>query len=446
MLKVGFARLDITPALGTTLSGYFYTRRADGVLDPLYASAAVFDNGKDRAAVFSVDIIGINQSYMWKLRSLIAERIGIAPEGVFVSCTHTHLAPCVANDACHTEDGEMVAFENPEYTEFLTKRLCDIAELALQDLSSAEMYYTHGRVENVAFIRRYRMKDGSTRTNPPHLSTDVVGPIGKADEESSLLVIKREGKPEIGIVNFQVHPDTIGGNKVSADYIKFVRDTYEKMIPDSCCMYINGAQGDTNNRNIKEPKPDASLRYEKASEMGKKIAISVIEKYGDLQKLSGDKISFGQKNILVFHNKGDEAELSDALLTYKKYIEAAPDTDEDYQELKKHVPMNIPKACRIATLNDTPAEKVLSLTAVSVGDVVFAGYPGEPFTRLGNFVKDNSRFELSFISCCANGYEGYYPTEDAYDGGYEFNTARYVKGTAEKLQEELLELVNSLYN
>ena len=35
MLKVGFSRLDVTPPLGTDISGYFVRRIADGMLDPL---------------------------------------------------------------------------------------------------------------------------------------------------------------------------------------------------------------------------------------------------------------------------------------------------------------------------------------------------------------------------------------------------------------------------
>ena len=35
MLKVGFSRVDVTPPLGSYISGYYYDRFAKGVLDPL---------------------------------------------------------------------------------------------------------------------------------------------------------------------------------------------------------------------------------------------------------------------------------------------------------------------------------------------------------------------------------------------------------------------------
>ena len=44
-LKVGFARVDITPMLGTKLAGYYYDRKMEVILDPLLATAVAFDDG-----------------------------------------------------------------------------------------------------------------------------------------------------------------------------------------------------------------------------------------------------------------------------------------------------------------------------------------------------------------------------------------------------------------
>ena len=437
-LKAGFARVDITPPLGTTLSGYFQIRYADGVLDPLYATAVTFDDGNKKAIIFSLDIIGFNQKLMNRVRSSISDRTGVEKEAVFVACTHTHLGPCTAN----SKD----VWENPEYIDFLVQRLGDAAILSINDLAPAKLSYTHGRVEDVAFIRRYRMKDGSVRTNPGYRNPDILEPIGTPDEESSLLIIKRDNKPEIGIVNFQVHPDVIGGCKISADYPKFVRDTYEKFIDNSLCMYINGAQGDTNHIDVRRASTDMARGYERAKYMGKKIALSVIANYELAKELNGSTISYGQNNFFAIHNKGTKEEEKIAAFfndIYQKEGKAA--CEEKAREMGVIQPFFTPKVTRIAALIGKPEEKELYLTAVAVGDVVFAGFPGEPFTEIGRSVKAGSKFELTITACCANGYEGYYPMKSAYDeGGYEATTAMYKAGTAEKMIEESLKLVNSL--
>ena len=103
------------------------------------------------------------------------------------------------------------------------------------------------------------------------------------------------------------------------------------------------------------------------------------------------------------------------------------------------------EARRILSLVNCPDEKELLVTSLRIGQVVFAGFPGEPFTDIGRAIKANSKFTLTLPVCVANGYEGYYPMLSVYsEGGYEFNTARYVAGVAESLIEASTEIVNAL--
>ena len=60
-------------------------------------------------------------------------------------------------------------------------------------------------------------------------------------------------------------------------------------------------------------------------------------------------------------------------------------------------------------------------------------------------MKKQSKFALTIPTCCSNGYEGYYPTKNAFEErGYEADTARYACGTAEALIDNSVELINSL--
>lgn len=435
MLNAGFARMDITPPLGTTLAGYFEIRHADNVLDPLLATAVAFDDGEKRAVIISIDNLGIVRSMTDKYRDEISKVCEMNREGVFLACTHTHLAPRMGvwnNDT---------VFE-PEYADFLGKKLCTAARLAFLDLAPASLSYTRGEAKDVSFIRRYRMRDGSAKTNPGWQNPDIVAPIGRADETAQLLVIKREGKPEIGIVNFQVHPDVIGGCGISADYPKFVRDTYEKLIDNSLCMFINGAQGDSNHFDLRLGENECRSGYDRARYMGRKIAMSVVANYELRKKLKGDKISFAEKDVVVKYNRGAPEEIPEAKRISEEYAQT-------------HDPKSIPgiagnpywavaKAGRIMAIEALGEERKLGISAIAVGDAVFAGFPGEPFTEAGFIVKEKSRFALTIPACCANGFEGYYPTETAYDEeGYEASAARYEKGTAEKLANELANLINT---
>ena len=48
-LRVGAASVDITPELGTPMSGYYFERGAEGVHDPLFAKAIVLEVDGTRA-------------------------------------------------------------------------------------------------------------------------------------------------------------------------------------------------------------------------------------------------------------------------------------------------------------------------------------------------------------------------------------------------------------
>ena len=432
-LKAGFGRLDITPPLGMDMERY-RIRPAEGILDPLLATAVAFEMEDKLAVALSVDVTGMNQGLADRARSMIAGAIGTEPEAVFLHCTHTHLGPVINTVG-----------KDDAYIEYMLKKLRDAALLATQDLAPATLSYTRGTAEKVAFVRRFRMKDGSSRTNPGRLNPDILHPLGESDDNTSLLIVKRENKPEIGIVNFQVHPDVVNGNMISADFPAFVRDTYEKLIDNSRCMFINGAEGDTNHTDVSLEDGRCIGGYDRARYMGRKIAMSVIADYELAQPISLEKgIRWGQKNIFVKHNKGRPDQIEEAARLTKAVKEFGSKVAVPYAVGMERVTI-IAEAGRITSLANQPDEKELYMTAVAIGDVVFAGFPGEPFTEIGRSVKNNSKFTLTFTACCANGYEGYYPMQEAYDeGGYEARSARYVAGTAEKLIEASTELINSL--
>ena len=442
MLKAGFGRIDVTPPLGSYISGYYDPRYAKGVLDPLLATAVAFDDGERRAVILSVDVIGIGAKAITKVRKTIAEAAGIPFEAVFVHCTHIHTGFGPGFGKLRPEDN----FYESEFLVWLTKRLADAAVLAFNDLAPAKMLYTRGRVEDVAFVRRFRMKDGSVRTNPGWQCPDIDHPLGTPDEESQLLILKREGKPEIGIVNFQVHTDVIGGEYLTADYPGFVRRTYEKNVENSLCMYLCGTQGDTNHVDVRYPMCEKSHGYGRSEYMGKKIAYSVLSNYNLAEELSGEKVGFVQKIISIKYNKAENAEeleKAKALVELQKKV----GTDEalkGVEPVMRRVEL-IAEASRIVRMESLPDEKELTMTALSVGDMVFACFPGEPFTDIGRGIKKNSKFTLTMPVSIANGYDGYYPTEQAFsEGGYEVLTTSYARGSAEEILAASTEIVNSL--
>ena len=190
-LQAGFARVNINPPLGIDINGYYVKRYATGILDDLEANAVALKNGDKSTLLMSLDNLGTDVNYL-EIRQEIEKRTGIPVDAIFIHCTHTHTAPSSVVKTEDTEEGKKIAKLSSDYRNFLFFRCVDVATMAVADLKPAKMGYGIGLAPNVAFIRRYRMKDGSVKTNPGVLNPDIVHPIGQVDENFYVNISSQE--------------------------------------------------------------------------------------------------------------------------------------------------------------------------------------------------------------------------------------------------------------
>ena len=433
--KAGFARLDITPPLGVNMDGYYSQRIADGILDNLFASAITVSDDTNTAVIISLDIIGIAKDMMNTFRKYIADKNAIPLEAVFIACTHTHTGPVVEiNGALYSED--------QAYNDYLQRKVSDVTALAIADLRPATASVGRSIAPGISFIRRFRMKDGSVQTNPGRSNPNILEPIGTPDETVQLVRIHRQNADEILLVNFQVHPDVIGGNEFSADYPKFVRGTLEKALDNVRCIYLNGAQGDTNHINVRTTPDKANNGYKHSEHMGKTIAGAVLQIYMKTTPVNGVPIRFGQNDIEIPSNRPDQSRIPEAerIISLHK---AGRENEIPFAGME--LITVVAEAYRMKSLENGPDAFTLPLTAIRFGDVSIAGVPGEPFTDIGRGIKESSQFEMTLVSCCANGYEGYFPIQSAYDeGGYEARSSNFKPGVAEAIVKGAADLLKGL--
>lgn len=85
--------------------------------------------------------------------------------------------------------------------------------------------------------------------------------------------------------------------------------------------------------------------------------------------------------------------------------------------------------------------------AISVGDRAFIAAPYEMFDQNGLFIKEKSPFKMTVSATIANSRYGYIPSEFTCSyGGYEVDTSKYIKGTAEGLADQFVDMLNQLHN
>ncbi len=453
-LQAGFGRVNVNPPLGIDVNGYYVKRNAEGFLDDLEVNALALKNGDKTVLLMTVDNVGIANIYYPEFRKAISERTALPIDAIFLHCTHTHTGPSthlpLGGNGVDEKEIKLI----DDYRNFLLIRCMDVASLALADLKPAKMGYGVGQAPNIAFVRRYRMKDGSVKTNPGVLNPDIVEPIGQVDERVSVVRFDREGGETIVLTNMGNHPDTVGGSLISGDWPTLTRHFVEKALDNTKCIFFNGTQGDVNHVNVHPTRGDfngmfndfdgCSRGYEHTKYMARVVTGGVLQAFDKVNYVDNDEIKFMQRTVQIPSNMPDPKDLPLA----RKYMQLHDEGRDNEIPFKAMMLTTVvAEAKRMLRLENGPESFPFLLSAISIGNVALIGIPGEPFNAIGRALKETEGYDLVIPCCITNGYTGYFPMQDSYDeGGYEARSSSFKAGVGEKIVAYGKELLADLKN
>lgn len=451
-LQVGFGRVDVTPSMGISIAGYYKVRNMEGVLDPLEVNAIALQVDGTKTVLLSIDACDIGTKECGILRQFVAEETGLPYDAIFIHSTHSHTSPYMlseANDA--NVYGEKQGALLLEYFQFVKRRLADAAAFALADLQPAKMGWKVGSAPNVAFVRRFRMKDGKIRTNPGVGNPDILHPIGDVDERVNVLRFDRENDTVV-LVNFGNHPDVVGGNLISSDWPGFLRRRVEKSLDNVKCVFFNGAQGDVNHVDVKATDgdfndmfndfDDVARGYGHARHIGNVVAGAVLQVFDKVNYVDVDSLRYIQGIAKMPSNMPTPEQLPLAI-EYNRLHEEGRDDLIPFEAME--LTTVVAEAARMVKLQDGPESFDMGLGALAIGNIALIGIPGEPFTGIGRGLKQAEGWTLVLPMCLTNGSDGYFPMKEAYDeGGYEARSSRFKAGVAEQIIAEGTALLDQL--
>ena len=471
--KVGFSRVDITPPLGSFMPGYYQIRRATEVLDPLQINMVAFSDGTTTALVAQYDTEALSDAVADQMRDAIVKATGVARDAILLHASHTHDGGYLAQKTNHGSNvlGDKKATAvDLLYVQMAVSRSADAAVNAIADLKPAKLSCGRSVASRISFGRRYLMKDGKVKTNPGTNNPDIVRPVGNPpDEQVQVLRIDREGAPAIAVINFQTHPDVVGGTTLTADWPGLTRCVFEAAtFGEAYAMVLNGTQGDVNHCNVL-PKPgelnglkrdfDAVDRgYDHAKHMANVLAAAALSVWMKCAPLEAGPVRYAVEHVKVPAQKGDvdpKKDLAWANEIWEMHMQAEKDgtvaTPNDpvtkkYGWADMELTTEVARAGRIRNMSKHDDFHDLPLMTVSIGRAVaFGGFPGEPFNDSGKAVKAKSPFGLTLLSCLTNGSRGYFPFSDSYkEGGYESATSPFGPTVADDLIAGELRLLNRL--
>jgi len=418
-LSVGFGEVDITPTGPVLLAGYYYDRRSTGVHDPLYARSMAVSDGERRIVLCVADLIWVPQETVAEVRNRVQQELGLPPQNLILSAIHTHTGPDTER-----EDA---------YTASLPDRLVESVRRALADLSPANLKAAHGQAPGVAFVRRYRMKDGSIRTNPGIGNPDVLEPIGTPDPEIQVILASADGRVRGGAVHFALHCDTVGGTEISADWTHYLRKRLQQELgPDAVILTPIGPAGDINHWNVFE---DVSLRgFAETERIGNRLARAALAALPGAVTVRFGPVRGLREELRVRLRTPTPEELARAREMLSSPAPDGVDFTLDRVEAARHV--------KVAEMGPTAA---LDVTALAFGDAALVGIPAEYFTELGRDIKSRSPFAHTLVITLANGCIGYVGTRPNYEeGGYETTSSIVEPGTGEAIADTAVRLLQRL--
>lgn len=436
MIRLGYARVDITPTESVPLRGYGNTsiRMHTNVLDPLYATCLAFvDDQGATALIYTLDLCSLTPIYPTHIRDALCAATGIAPERILCSCTHNHSSP----DMDNTEQGSI-----PRYIEFLKNQMIAAAKEAMADIkpATAQIGRTHTNCMN--FVRRYVLEDGTyAGDNYGHFKESPIAcHESAADNCLQLVKFTREGGKDVVIANFQMHPHRTGGYRkpdVSADITGAMRAAYEEKT-GALFAYFSGGSGNVNGH--------SRIQLENVTadhiEHGKALADYALQVTFRDAALGQVKVASKVLPCPINHD-------DDHLLPQAEEINKVWTETKDYTAckplLEKYGFNSVYRAMALIRRVEMPKNKELPLWTVSMGDIAFVGAPYEMFDTNGQQIKDASPFKMTFIMTLTNEGHGYMPSKLGFaHGGYSVDTCRFQPGIGELLADNYIELLEEM--
>ena len=461
-LRVGAARVDITPSAGTHIagSGHGIHRPAEVVLDPLYARAVVFETGGRKLCIVSLDVTLITDEWADRVRSAAFERFGFERSAVMVHATQTHSAPAVGYIMLDPDFPDLPG--EPEYLRGGERAYCEQAcagaieaiGRAHAALRPATLAVGSAARDGLAFNRRAVMRNGKvtmpffhSRRERPLGRNDIRYMEGPTDPEVGVLCARDEEMRMVALLlHFSCHPVNVyvrPGNLVSADWPgAWCAAMQEAFGAESGAMVVNGCCGNLNPWSPFEPDVIADHML-----MGNRLAEASREVVAQMRFAETARLDWRSCKVSLPLQEPDPERLKAAEKMLSEHPRPVwpPETPGRPDPAWFRAASLVSVACmrRRSPVFD------YEIQAFRIGDTAIVGLPGEPFIEGQLAIKIGSPAASTFVAHAANQYVGYVPMRDAYPrGGHEVDCSYWAKlapGALEAIVDRSVALIEEMF-
>jgi len=437
MIQAGFYECDITPPYGADRPADFRKRSIQKISDPLKIRAMALSDGKQKAVMVGIDNIGCGPGFLKTLQERLP---GIS---VLFSASHTHFGGNLRDKFPGIDEADAVirrivldesVAHDANYYEFCLRQAVTAVTFAFEALQDVDFSFGSGRVENLIFNRRIRMKDGSVKTHAGKGNPDAVDYAGPVDDQLGVMgVWKKETNELLGFAfNFSCH-SCINLEGATSDYAGVAIETVRAVYGSGAgAVFMYGAAGDVTQIDNMSLKKDMGKPV--CIKLGRAVGAEAIKILATADRGPVEKLNLQSR---VYHLRRNLPDPDEVKAAYEK-IQVFEDSN-DYKIAKTLVMSDL-----IAKSESKPETE---LAVLQIGPLVIGSAPGEMFAQFALDFKARSRFPFTWMASLST-ERGYIPTADAFDpvtgGGYEASTAEFVPETGDEITGILSELEHQL--
>lgn len=419
LMKIGTARIDITPPVGVELTGFVArVQPSVGVHDPLFLRTLYLESGDQKLLWLHGDLLGWQQPLVGRVQEWARQQLGLNDSQLILSATHTHSGPAIAR---LIRCGEV----DEAYLQRLFDSCCEAARQATRQAEPVKLLRAEGRCE-LAIDRR----------NKPSAHTDPrVGFLAWQREDKSLAAV---------LANYPMHAVAMGaGNRlISGDWPGMAAATLEQSLPGNpLVMVTNGPAGNLN--------PSKRDNAQMVQQMAGQLASVVEAAMGRLEPTPSQELQTASVHVPLPLDAMD----ADGVDRTAKQLTDAMAGRTGYTPDRVREAFVIWRDRMLTRLRAGTAPKTtdLFLQAIRLGDVNLLTINAEAFSILADELRRRTGQRV-YVVGYANHLFGYLPAAAAYaEGGYEVDSAhlfydhfRVGQGGLELATERGAELIHSL--
>ncbi len=389
-MKIGTARLGLTPSFPVELSGYIgRVQPCVGRREPLCARALYAESDGRRLLWLHADVLGFDHAFVRETKAAVARRTGVPETCIVLTASHSHASPTLV------ELGPGCGAMSGEFRQHAAEKLLDAAAEAVANPEAATLLAAEGASDL-----------GRDRRGKPSAHRDPRLPV--------LAWAREDGSYAAVLCSYAVH--NVGYNpdnrRLDAEITGHAAARLERELPGApVALFAIGAAGNIN-------PPGWTADPAQVAAWGDQLAEAAFAALGraapdtDRVACAGESVPFAW-DVFTTEEVGHTADrmIREAASHPPHLVEPVRNAARAWRE-------RIQERRRAGAL---AGEGRSELTAVRLGGTVLALFDWEVFSRMGDLLRATLG-PRAYPVGYANGLWGYLPTSAAYDeGGYEVN-------------------------